>query len=119
MKIQYLKPAPNATTGDIKEINTAQAKILIQLGFAKEYDETDSDDGDTGDLFGRLDDNQSTDQEPSETETTEPMADDQKPSKADEVSEQAQDPAENTPTEPATPTETPKPKKTKTKTENN
>ena len=43
MKIKYLKPAPNATTGDIKDINTAQAKILIQLGFAEEYVETDSE----------------------------------------------------------------------------
>lgn len=119
MKIKYLKPAPNATTGDIKDINTAQAKILIQLGFAKEYDENDGDN-DNGDLFGQLDDSQSTDQEPSETETTEPTADDQEPSKADEVSEQAQDTAENTPAEPATPTETAKPKKTKkTNTESN
>lgn len=120
MKIKYLKPAPNATTGDIKDINTAQAKILIQLGFAEVYDENDSDNGNTGDLFGQLDDNQSTDQEPSETdETPEPTADDQEPPKADEVSEQVQEIVENTPAEPATPTETAKPKKTKTKTENN
>lgn len=128
MKIKYLKPAPNATTGDIKDINTAQAKILIQLGFAEFYDENDSDNGNTGDLFGQLDDNQSTDQEPSETdETTESTAGNQESSETDETtekatdnnSEQAQDPAENTPAEPATPTETPKPKKTKTKTENN
>lgn len=128
MKIKYLKPAPNATTGDIKDINTAQAKILIQLGFAKEYVESDSDNGNTGDLFGQLDDNQSTnseppatDQESSETdETTEPVAENQESSETDEVSEQAQDTAENTPAEPATPTETAKPKKTKkTNTENN
>ncbi|STY93326.1 hypothetical protein [Moraxella bovis] len=121
MKIKYLKPAPNASTGDIKDINTAQAKILIQLGFAEAYDEND-------DLFGQLDDSQSTAQEPSETnETTEPVAENQEPSETDETtekatddnSEQAQDPAENTPAEPATPTETAKPKKTKTKTENN
>lgn len=120
MKIKYLKPAPNATTGDIKDINTAQAKILIQLGFAEVYDENDSDNGNTGDLFGQLDDNQSTDQEPSETETTKPTADDQEPPKADEVSEQVQEVAETTLAEPATPTETAKPKKTKkTDTENN
>lgn len=136
MKIKYLKPAPNATTGDIKDINTAQAKILIQLGFAKEYDENDSDNGNTGDLFGQLDDNQSTEneppataQEPPETdETTEPTADDQEPSETDETaekatddnSEQMQEVAETAPAEPATPTETPKPKKTKkTNTESN
>lgn len=121
MKIKYLKPAPNATTGDIKDINTAQAKILIQLGFAEAYDENDSDNGNTGDLFGQLDDNQSTDQEPSETdETTKPTADDQEPSKADEVSEQVQEVAETTPAEPANLAETTKPKKTKkTNTENN
>ncbi|UYZ80375.1 hypothetical protein LP123_04545 [Moraxella bovis] len=122
MKIKYLKPAPNATTGDVKDIATAQAKILIQLGFAEVYDENDSDNGNAGDLFGQLDDNQSTenqppatDQEPSETETTEPTADDQEPPKADEVSEQAQDLAENAPAEPADFAETTKPKKTKTK----
>lgn len=128
MKIKYLKPAPNATTGDIKDINTAQAKILIQLGFAEVYDENDSDNGNTGDLFGKLDDSQSTeneppatDQEPSKAdETTEPMAENQEPSETDEVSEQAQDTAETAPAEPATPTETPKPKKTKkTDTDNN
>lgn len=133
MKIKYLKPAPNATTGDIKDINTTQAKILIQLGFAEVYDENDSDNGNTGDLFGQLDDNQSieneppaTAQEPSAAETTEPVAENQEPSETDETvekatgdnSEQAQDTAENTPAEPATPTETAKPKKTKTKTEN-
>lgn len=121
MKIKYLKPAPNASKGDIKDINTAQAKILIQLGFAEVYDEKDGDN-DNGDLFGQLDDNQSTAQEPSETdETTEPMAENQESSETDETaekttddnSEQAQDTAENTPAEPATPTETPKPKKTK------
>ncbi|UYZ67611.1 hypothetical protein LP123_06040 [Moraxella bovis] len=120
MKIKYLKPAPNATTGDVKDINTAQAKILIQLGFAEAYDENDSDN-DNGDLFGQLDDSQSTDseppatdQKPSETdETAEPVADDQAPSETDEVSEQVQEIAENTPAEPATPTETAKPKKTK------
>lgn len=90
MKIQYLKPAPNATTGDIKDISTAQAKILIQLGFAEVYDET-----------------------------TEPVAENQEPSKADEVSEQVQEVAETAPAETATPTETAKPKKTKkTNTEN-
>ncbi|WAJ74567.1 hypothetical protein [Moraxella bovis] len=127
MKIKYLKPAPNATTGDVKDINTAQAKILIQLGFAEVYDENDSDN-DNGDLFGQLDDNQNpenelptTNQEPSETdETTEPMAENQAPSETDEVSEQVQEIAENTPAEPATPTETAKPKKTKkTNTDNN
>lgn len=122
MKIKYLKPAPNASTGDVKDINAAQAKILIQLGFAKAYDENDSDNGNADDLFGQLDDNQSTnseppatDQEPSETETTGPVTDDQEPPKADEVSEQVQEVAENTLAEPVTPTETAKPKKTKTK----
>lgn len=129
MKIKYLKPAPNATTGDIKDINTAQAKILIQLGFAEVYDENDSDNGNADDLFGQLDDNQSTNseppttaQEPSETETTEPTADDQAPSETDEVSEQVQEVAEPAPSEPADLAETAKPKKTKTKktdTENN
>lgn len=69
MKIKYLKPAPNATTGDIKDINTAQAKILIQLGFAEVYDENDSDDGDTGDLFGQLDESQ---EPPKTAETPKP-----------------------------------------------
>lgn len=128
MKIKYLKPAPNATTGDIKDINTAQAKILIQLGFAEVYDENNSDNGNTGDLFGQLDDSQSTENEPPATdqeppkadETTEPVAENQEPPKADEVSEQVQEVAENTPAEPATPTETAKPKKTKkTNTESN
>lgn len=122
MKIQYLKPAPNATTGDVKDINTAQAKILIQLGFAKEYNENDSDNGNADDLFGQLDDNQSAENEPPAT--------DQKPSETDETaeeatdnnSEQVQEVAENTLTEPADLAETTKPKKTKTKktdTENN
>ncbi|OPH38216.1 hypothetical protein [Moraxella equi] len=127
MKIKYLKPAPNATTGDVKDINTAQAKILIQLGFAEVYDENNSDNGNADDLFGQLDDNQNpenepptTNQEPSETETAKPTADDQEPPKADEVSEQVQEVAETTLAEPATPTETAKPKKTKkTNTENN
>lgn len=121
MKIKYLKPAPNATTGDIKDINTAQAKILIQLGFAEVYDENDSDN-DNGDLFGQLDDNQSTENEPPTT-AQEPSETDETAEKAtDDNSEQAQDPAENTPAEPADLAETAKPKKTKTKktdTENN
>lgn len=113
MKIKYLKPAPNATTGDIKDINTTQAKILIQLGFAKEYDENDSDNDNTGDLFGQLDDSQSTEQEPSETDETAEKA-------TDDNSEKMQEVAETAPAEPATPTETPKPKKTKkTDTDNN
>lgn len=120
MKIQYLKPAPNATTGDIKDIATAQAVILIKLGFAKEYDENDSDNSN---LFGKLDDNQNIDseppddQEPSETEPAEPVADDQEPSETDEASEQ--EVSETAPAEPTTPTETTKPKKTKTKTDKN
>lgn len=120
MKIKYLKPAPNATTGDIKDINTAQAKILIQLGFAEVYDENDSDNGNTGDLFGQLDDSQSTENEPPAT-TQEPSKTDETAEKTtDNNGEQVQEVAENTPTEPATLTETPKPKKTKkTKTENN
>lgn len=128
MQIKYLKDAPTAQTGDICEVPDDQAKVLIILGFAEVYDEKDGDN-DNGDLFGQLDDNQSTAQEPSETdETTEPVAENQEPPKADETaekatddnSEQAQDPAENTPAEPATPTETAKPKKTKkTNTESN
>lgn len=136
MKIKYLKPAPNASTGDVKDIATAQAKILIQLGFAEVYDENDSDNGNADDLFGQLDDNQSTeneppatDQKPSETdETTEPVAENQESSETDETaekatddnSEQMQEVAETTLAEPVTPTETAKPKKTKkTNTENN
>ncbi|MDO4895009.1 hypothetical protein [Moraxella sp.] len=120
MKIKYLKPAPNATTGDIKDINTAQAKILIQLGFAEVYDENNSDNGNTGDLFRQLDDNQSTENEPPATN--------QKPSETDETAEKAtdnngeqvQEVTETTLARPATPTETAKPKKTKkTNTENN
>lgn len=122
MKIKYLKPAPNATTGDIKDINTAQAKILIQLGFAKEYVENDSDNGNTGDLFGQLDDSQSTEneppataQEPSETnETTEPMSDNQESSETDEVTDSGNEQAQTAETN-----ETAKPKKTKTKTDKN
>ncbi|AKG09374.1 hypothetical protein AAX05_03385 [Moraxella bovoculi] len=123
MKIKYLKPAPNASTGDIKDINTAQAKILIQLGFAKEYDETDSDDGDTGDLFGQLGNSQDSEpptenQEPQET--TEPVADNQEPPETGEAtnndSEQVQT-AENNKTTEITKTKKSKPKKTDT--ENN
>ncbi|NSM11367.1 hypothetical protein G5C01_08410 [Moraxella bovoculi] len=115
MKIKYLKPAPNATTGDIKDINTAQAKILIQLGFAEVYGENNSDNGNAGDLFGQLDDNQSTDQELSKADETAGKA-------TDNNGEQVQEVAENTLTEPADLAETTKPKKTKTKktdTENN
>lgn len=132
MQIKYLKDAPTTQTGDICEVPDDQAKVLIILGFAEVYDENDGDN-DNGDLFGQLDDNQSieneppaTAQEPSETEIPEPMAENHEPSETDETvekatgdnSEQAQDTAENTPAEPATPTETAKPKKTKTKTEN-
>ncbi|OPH36495.1 Uncharacterised protein [Moraxella lacunata] len=59
MQIKYLKPAPNATTGDIKDIATAQAKILIQLGFAEPYNENDQDNDDNGkngELFDELND---------------------------------------------------------------
>lgn len=134
MQIKYLKDAPTAQTGDICEVPDDQAKVLIILGFAEVYDENDGDN-DNGDLFGQLDDSQSTDSEPpattqvpSETETPEPVAENQESPETDETAEKAtdnngeqvQEVAENTPAEPATPTETAKPKKTKkTNTESN
>lgn len=63
MQIKYLKDAPTAQTGDICEVPDDQAKALIILGFAKEYDENNSDNGNTGDLFKQLND----DQQPPET----------------------------------------------------
>lgn len=127
MQIKYLKDAPLGAMGETAEVPDDQAQVLITLGIAKVYDEKDSDN-DNGDLFEQLGDSQSndseppTDQKPSETETTESTADDQEPSKADEVNKQVQEVAENTLAEPADLAETTKPKKTKTKktdTENN
>lgn len=37
MKIKYIKNAPNAAKGDIKDLPEAQAKILIHVGAAEEY----------------------------------------------------------------------------------
>lgn len=44
MQIKYLKDAPLGQAGDIKEVPDDQAKVLIILGFAKEYDEKGNDD---------------------------------------------------------------------------
>lgn len=70
MQIKYLKPAPNATTGDIKDIATAQAKILIQLGFAEPYNENDQDNDDNGkngELFDELNHGEASQDEPNDT----------------------------------------------------
>lgn len=37
MKIKYLKNAPLAKKGDVAEVQTFQANILIRLGIAEEY----------------------------------------------------------------------------------
>lgn len=37
MLIKYLKNAPNAYEGDIKDIPDEQAKVLILTGYAKEH----------------------------------------------------------------------------------
>lgn len=37
MLIKYLKNAPNAYAGDIKDIPDEQAKVLILTGYAKEH----------------------------------------------------------------------------------
>ncbi len=37
MLIKYLKNAPNAEKGDIKQVPIIQANILIKLGIAKEH----------------------------------------------------------------------------------
>ena len=37
MLIKYLKNAPNAYTGDVKDIPDEQAKVLILTGYAKEH----------------------------------------------------------------------------------
>lgn len=37
MKIKYLKPAPLGSVGDIQDVPTAQANVLIRLGIAKEH----------------------------------------------------------------------------------
>lgn len=37
MLIKYLKNAPNAYVGDIKDIPDEQAKVLILTGYAKEH----------------------------------------------------------------------------------
>lgn len=37
MQIKYLKNAPNALAGDVKDIPNAQAKVLILTGYAKEH----------------------------------------------------------------------------------
>ncbi len=37
MLIKYLKNAPNAYAGDVKDIPDEQAKVLILTGYAKEH----------------------------------------------------------------------------------
>lgn len=37
MQIKYLKNAPNALEGEVKDIPDAQAKVLILTGYAKEH----------------------------------------------------------------------------------
>lgn len=37
MLIKYLKNAPNAFEGDVKDIPDAQAKVLILTSYAKEH----------------------------------------------------------------------------------
>ena len=37
MLIKYLKNAPNAYAGDVKDIPDAQANVLILTGYAKEH----------------------------------------------------------------------------------
>lgn len=37
MQIKYLKDAPLGKTGDVADVADDQAKILITLGYAKEY----------------------------------------------------------------------------------
>lgn len=52
MKIRYLKSAPNATTGDIKDIATSHAKVLILLGYAEVYYGKEQENvSETGELF--------------------------------------------------------------------
>lgn len=51
MKIRYLKSAPNAKAGDIKDIATSHAKVLILLGYAEVYGEEQENVSKTGELF--------------------------------------------------------------------
>ncbi|TWV80427.1 hypothetical protein [Moraxella sp. VT-16-12] len=51
MKIRYLKPALNAAAGDIKDIATSHAKVLILLGYAEVYGEEQENVSKTGELF--------------------------------------------------------------------
>lgn len=39
MQIKYLKDAPNANVGDIKDVADADAQVLIILGYAEPYDD--------------------------------------------------------------------------------
>lgn len=39
MKIKYLKDTHDSKVGDVKEIQDAQAKVLVQLGLAEIYTE--------------------------------------------------------------------------------
>ena len=63
MLIKYLKNAPNAYAGDIKDIPDEQAKVLILTGYAKEHKpRSKSDKTDTqNDLL--TDQNHTTDSE--------------------------------------------------------
>lgn len=50
MQIKYLKNAPNAYAGDVKDIPDEQAKVLILTGYAKEHKQrtkTDKSDSQT------------------------------------------------------------------------